>query len=154
MSLLRRRLPGSTPSPSSELPLVAFTSSNVDCRYISSLHWGASNPSDGTLDFDHFRAVLPVIELCKENGLWMVMRPGPYINVSCLIPRQGDISSMSSNADFLPHPIRLRPMVSRSEGYADLRLVLLSSSSLLCFLAGGIPGWSVSVCRSSIVRRL
>ncbi|TDL23133.1 glycoside hydrolase family 35 protein [Rickenella mellea] len=43
-------------------------------------HWGLINPSPGVVDFDGFRALQPLYDACKDAGLWIVVRPGPYIN--------------------------------------------------------------------------
>ncbi|KAG8982974.1 hypothetical protein FRB90_006403, partial [Tulasnella sp. 427] len=43
-------------------------------------HWGLSNPSKGVLDFDGVRALQPLLDAAKEVGLWVILRPGPYIN--------------------------------------------------------------------------
>lgn len=43
-------------------------------------HWGMSNPSKGVLDFDGVRALQPLLDAAKEVGLWVILRPGPYIN--------------------------------------------------------------------------
>ena len=41
---------------------------------------GSINPSPGTVDFTGFRALEPLYKAAKEAGLWIVLRPGPYIN--------------------------------------------------------------------------
>ncbi|KAF9522175.1 glycoside hydrolase family 35 protein [Crepidotus variabilis] len=43
-------------------------------------HMGAINPSKGVVDFDGYRALQPLFEAAKEIGIWIVLRPGPYIN--------------------------------------------------------------------------
>ncbi len=43
-------------------------------------HWGLINPSRDVFDTDGFRAIQPFIDLCKQVGLWVIFRPGPYIN--------------------------------------------------------------------------
>ncbi|THU84979.1 glycoside hydrolase family 35 protein [Dendrothele bispora CBS 962.96] len=43
-------------------------------------HMGLINPSRGVTDFDSFRAFQPLFEAAKEAGIWVVLRPGPYIN--------------------------------------------------------------------------
>ncbi|KAK3941395.1 family 35 glycosyl hydrolase [Diplogelasinospora grovesii] len=44
-------------------------------------HWGFHNPSPGTLDFDtaahNFTSIMT---LAKELGMYMIIRPGPYVN--------------------------------------------------------------------------
>ena len=44
------------------------------------LHWGAINPAPGVIDFNGYRAVEPLYEAAKAAGIWIVLRPGPYIN--------------------------------------------------------------------------
>ncbi|KAG9092038.1 hypothetical protein FS749_016050 [Ceratobasidium sp. UAMH 11750] len=44
------------------------------------VHWGLVNPAPGQLDFTGFRALDPLFKLAMKNGLWVVLRPGPYIN--------------------------------------------------------------------------
>ncbi|KAL1748893.1 glycoside hydrolase family 35 protein [Schizophyllum fasciatum] len=43
-------------------------------------HMGLQNPAPGVVDFDGYRALKPFFEACKAVGLWVVIRPGPYIN--------------------------------------------------------------------------
>jgi len=38
------------------------------------------NPSPGTIDFDSFRALAPLFDAARTAGVWIVLRPGPYIN--------------------------------------------------------------------------
>ncbi|KAF7309268.1 BetaGal-dom2 domain-containing protein [Mycena indigotica] len=44
------------------------------------VHMGLSNPSRGVTDFEGFRALKPLYEAAMAAGLWVVVRPGPYIN--------------------------------------------------------------------------
>lgn len=41
---------------------------------------GQINPSPGVIDFDSFRALQPLYDAAREAGIWIVLRPGPYIN--------------------------------------------------------------------------
>ncbi|VDB87385.1 unnamed protein product [Peniophora sp. CBMAI 1063] len=43
-------------------------------------HWGSINPAPGDIDYDSFRALAPVFEAARAAGIWIVLRPGPYIN--------------------------------------------------------------------------
>ncbi|KAI0033132.1 glycoside hydrolase family 35 protein [Vararia minispora EC-137] len=43
-------------------------------------HWGQINPSPGVIDFDGFRALAPLYEAARKAGIFIVLRPGPYIN--------------------------------------------------------------------------
>ncbi|TFK52650.1 glycoside hydrolase family 35 protein [Heliocybe sulcata] len=43
-------------------------------------HWGLNNPSPGVIDFEDYRGLQPLFEAAKEAGIWIVLRPGPYIN--------------------------------------------------------------------------
>ncbi|KAJ6517875.1 glycoside hydrolase family 35 protein [Mycena vitilis] len=43
-------------------------------------HMGLINPSRGVVDFDSFRALQPLFDAAKAAGIWIVLRPGPYIN--------------------------------------------------------------------------
>ncbi|TRM65792.1 glycoside hydrolase family 35 protein [Schizophyllum amplum] len=43
-------------------------------------HMGLQNPAPGVVDFDGYRALKPFFEACTAVGLWVVVRPGPYIN--------------------------------------------------------------------------
>ncbi|PBK83219.1 glycoside hydrolase [Armillaria gallica] len=38
------------------------------------------NPSRGVVDFEGFRALKPLYEAALDAGVWIVLRPGPYIN--------------------------------------------------------------------------
>ncbi|KAG8887044.1 hypothetical protein FRB98_000623 [Tulasnella sp. 332] len=44
------------------------------------VHWGLVNPAPGHLDFDGYRALEPLYQMAMQVGLWVVLRPGPYIN--------------------------------------------------------------------------
>jgi hypothetical protein len=43
-------------------------------------HMGLINPSPGVVDFNSFRALQPLYDAAKAAGIWVVLRPGPYIN--------------------------------------------------------------------------
>ncbi|PFH51224.1 glycoside hydrolase family 35 protein [Amanita thiersii Skay4041] len=43
-------------------------------------HMGLINPSRGVVDFDDFRALQPLYDAARDAGIWVVLRPGPYIN--------------------------------------------------------------------------
>ncbi|EIM81437.1 glycoside hydrolase family 35 protein [Stereum hirsutum FP-91666 SS1] len=43
-------------------------------------HWALINPAPGVIDFDSFRALQPLYDAAREAGIWVVLRPGPYIN--------------------------------------------------------------------------
>ncbi|KAF8877096.1 glycoside hydrolase family 35 protein [Infundibulicybe gibba] len=43
-------------------------------------HMGLINPSRGVVDFNDFRALQPLYDAAKAAGIWVVLRPGPYIN--------------------------------------------------------------------------
>ncbi|KIJ53974.1 glycoside hydrolase family 35 protein [Sphaerobolus stellatus SS14] len=43
-------------------------------------HWGLANPSRGVVDFDHWRDLQSLFDAAKAAGLFIVFRPGPYIN--------------------------------------------------------------------------
>ncbi|KAJ7125804.1 glycoside hydrolase family 35 protein [Mycena crocata] len=43
-------------------------------------HMGLINPSRGVVDFNSYRALQPLYDAAKAAGIWIVLRPGPYIN--------------------------------------------------------------------------
>ncbi|KAF8873040.1 hypothetical protein BD779DRAFT_1477252 [Infundibulicybe gibba] len=43
-------------------------------------HMGLINPLPGVVDFDGFHALQPLYDAAKAAGIWIVLRPGPYIN--------------------------------------------------------------------------
>ena len=44
-------------------------------------HWGLVQPTQGSpLDWDGFRALEPFFDAASRAGLWVIVRPGPYIN--------------------------------------------------------------------------
>ncbi|KAK7031967.1 glycoside hydrolase family 35 protein [Favolaschia claudopus] len=43
-------------------------------------HMGLINPAPGVVDFNGFRALQPLFDAAKAAGIWIVLRPGPYIN--------------------------------------------------------------------------
>ncbi|KZT69507.1 glycoside hydrolase family 35 protein [Daedalea quercina L-15889] len=44
------------------------------------IHWALTNPAPGVLDFDDWRALQPIYDAAKQAGLFITLRPGPYIN--------------------------------------------------------------------------
>ncbi|KAI0070921.1 hypothetical protein K474DRAFT_1669569 [Panus rudis PR-1116 ss-1] len=44
------------------------------------IHWAITNPAPGKLDFEDWRALQPIYDAAKLAGLFIVLRPGPYIN--------------------------------------------------------------------------
>ncbi|KAF9465360.1 glycoside hydrolase family 35 protein [Collybia nuda] len=43
-------------------------------------HMGLINPAPGVVDFGGFRALQPLYDAAKAAGIWIVLRPGGYIN--------------------------------------------------------------------------
>ncbi|EIW81147.1 glycoside hydrolase family 35 protein [Coniophora puteana RWD-64-598 SS2] len=43
-------------------------------------HMALLNPAPGVLDFDDWRAIQPLYDIAKEVGIFVILRPGPYIN--------------------------------------------------------------------------
>lgn len=45
-------------------------------------HWGLLQPSSSptSINFDSYRALASFYAACLDAGLWVVLRPGPYIN--------------------------------------------------------------------------
>lgn len=43
-------------------------------------HWGLLNPAPGVVDFGSFRALQPLFDAALTAGIWVILRPGPYIN--------------------------------------------------------------------------
>ncbi|KAI0350174.1 hypothetical protein OH77DRAFT_1593752 [Trametes cingulata] len=44
------------------------------------IHWGLTNPAPGVFDFDDWRALQPMFDAAKLAGIFITLRPGPYIN--------------------------------------------------------------------------
>ncbi|KAI0747487.1 glycoside hydrolase superfamily [Fomes fomentarius] len=44
------------------------------------IHWGLTNPAPGVLEFDGWRALQPIYDAANLAGIFIVLRPGPYIN--------------------------------------------------------------------------
>ncbi|KAJ7639434.1 glycoside hydrolase family 35 protein [Roridomyces roridus] len=43
-------------------------------------HWGMTNPRPGEVDLTGINDFQPFFDAAKEEGLWVIARPGPYIN--------------------------------------------------------------------------
>jgi hypothetical protein len=44
-------------------------------------HWGYHNPNPSTLDFENgAHDFIPLLEIAKKVGLYVLVRPGPYVN--------------------------------------------------------------------------
>ncbi|EIM81441.1 uncharacterized protein STEHIDRAFT_66589 [Stereum hirsutum FP-91666 SS1] len=60
--------------------LQKFTSAGLNSVSLYT-HWGLLQPSPTSpIDFESFRALAPFYQACLDAGLWVVLRPGPYIN--------------------------------------------------------------------------
>ncbi|KAG9119999.1 hypothetical protein FRC07_004686, partial [Ceratobasidium sp. 392] len=44
------------------------------------VHWGTISPSRNVIDLDGYRDLKPVFEAAKAAGIFLIYRPGPYIN--------------------------------------------------------------------------
>ncbi|OBZ71548.1 putative beta-galactosidase A [Grifola frondosa] len=44
------------------------------------IHWGLTNPAPGVVDFNDWRALQTIYDAAKLAGIFIVLRPGPYIN--------------------------------------------------------------------------
>jgi beta-galactosidase len=42
------------------------------------LFWNLSEPEEGKFDFTGMNDVRRMFKICQENGMWVVLRPGPY----------------------------------------------------------------------------
>ena len=49
---------------------------NAVCLYI---FWNIHEPQEGVYDFEGNNDVAKFIGLCKKNGMWVIVRPGPYV---------------------------------------------------------------------------
>lgn len=58
-------------------------------------HRGLVNPAPGQLDFDGYRALEPLYRMAMQVGLWVVLRPGPYINAETTGMCSGAVLFMS-----------------------------------------------------------
>ncbi|KAJ7758802.1 glycoside hydrolase superfamily [Mycena maculata] len=43
-------------------------------------HWGLTNPRAGEVDLTGINGFQPFFDAAKEEGIWVITRPGPYIN--------------------------------------------------------------------------
>ncbi|KAJ7479689.1 glycoside hydrolase family 35 protein [Mycena latifolia] len=43
-------------------------------------HWGLTNPRSGEVDLTGINDYQPFFDAAKEEGIWVIARPGPYIN--------------------------------------------------------------------------
>src|SRR5688572_26079767 len=43
-------------------------------------NWGFHSQEEGQYDFSGIRDIRKLLEITKELGLWVIARPGPYIN--------------------------------------------------------------------------
>lgn len=49
---------------------------NTICAYV---FWNYHEPSEGVWDFSGNRDLAAFMEICKKNGMWVIVRPGPYV---------------------------------------------------------------------------
>ncbi|KAJ6612233.1 glycoside hydrolase family 35 protein [Mycena sp. CBHHK59/15] len=43
-------------------------------------HWAMINPKSGVIDLEGVNVLQPLFDAAREAGLWIIARPGPYIN--------------------------------------------------------------------------
>ncbi|KAJ3010139.1 hypothetical protein NUW54_g2579 [Trametes sanguinea] len=48
------------------------------------IHMGATNPAPGVIDFNDWRALQPIYDAAKLAGIFIVLRPGPYVTFMIL----------------------------------------------------------------------
>ncbi|KAK6908699.1 hypothetical protein I203_102702 [Kwoniella mangroviensis CBS 8507] len=70
--------------------------------------WSLNNPSQGVLDFEGWKGFEPFLMMAREVGLWVVARPGPYINaevtgggIPALVASLPDVK-LRTNDTFIP----------------------------------------------------
>jgi beta-galactosidase GanA len=61
------------------------------------------NPSRDVFDLDLWRAYQPLLDACMKLGLWVIARPGPYINAEVSLPPQSHRVVVWSSRAALPH---------------------------------------------------
>lgn len=49
---------------------------NTICAYV---FWNYHEPSEGVWDFSGNHDLAAFMEICKKNGMWVIVRPGPYV---------------------------------------------------------------------------
>lgn len=49
---------------------------NTICAYV---FWNYHEPQQGVWDFSGNHDIAAFMELCKKNGMWVIVRPGPYV---------------------------------------------------------------------------
>lgn len=49
---------------------------NTVCAYV---FWNYHEPSEGVYDFSGQHDLAAFVETCKKNGMWVILRPGPYV---------------------------------------------------------------------------
>ena len=49
---------------------------NAICAYV---FWNYHEPQQGVWDFSGNHDLAAFMELCKKNGMWVIVRPGPYV---------------------------------------------------------------------------
>ena len=46
---------------------------------------GLTNPAPGVFDFEDWRALQPIFDAAKLAGIFVILRPGPYVRVHKLL---------------------------------------------------------------------
>lgn len=49
---------------------------NTVCAYV---FWNFHEPEEGVFDFSGQHDLAAFMEVCKKNGMWVIVRPGPYV---------------------------------------------------------------------------
>lgn len=49
---------------------------NTVCAYV---FWNFHEPVEGKFDFEGQRDLAAFVDVCKKNGMWVILRPGPYV---------------------------------------------------------------------------
>ncbi|TRM62987.1 glycoside hydrolase superfamily [Schizophyllum amplum] len=72
-------------------------------------HWALTNPKEGVVDMEGINDIQPLFDYAKEAGLWVIARPGPYINAETSgggIP--GWVTTLPGDPEWNPYNGELR----------------------------------------------
>ena len=89
---------------------------NTICLYV---FWNYHEQEPGVFDFSGDRDIAKFIDLCKKNGMWVILRPGPYVcaewemgGLPWWLLKNRDIKLRTLDADFMKAAVRFEKKVA------------------------------------------
>ncbi|KAF8974695.1 glycoside hydrolase superfamily [Flammula alnicola] len=96
------------------LMLMPVQSHGFQCRSFY-VFWGILEPKRGEISFEGFRDLQPFFDAAKQAGIYLIARPGPYINAETTAGGFPGWGTYTPGSGEHPTPPILTPMLSENE---------------------------------------